>query len=752
MTERRIKLRTRFLGVAFTLLFFLLMFRLFYIQTVKADLWVENAQSQWERNDTLHPRRGTIYDRNGEVLAYTSKAYTVIAKLKPWDKSDEHYIQNSLETGQKLAPLLGMSAERIVKLIEDGREADRTQVELRPGGWKIDEDKAKQVLELNLPGVILYPETKRYYPNDAFASHVIGYTDLDGKAIMGIERLFNEELQGKEGSYKVLKDRKGFKLPDGIESFKPAQNGQNIYLTIDYQIQNYVEDALNKITQKYKTKGISVIVAEPNTGEILAMANRPQFNPNEYKNITNWTNFAISSTYEPGSTFKIVTLAAAIEEKLYRNDETYLSGTYRKIPGPPIRDHNGGKGWGTISFLRGVQESSNVLFAMLGYERLGKDKFYGYLEKFGFGQKTGIGLPGEADAALKDLNSLYPRDVASMTFGQGVVVTSIQQVAAVSAIANGGELLKPYIIKEIRDSQTGQVLQKHEKEVVRRVVSENTAKQVRDILETVVTDGTGRYYYLDGYHVAGKTGTAQVVGQDGSYLSNKYIYSFIGFAPKDNPEFLVYVVVDQPDIPDANFGGRDVASPIFKHVMQNSLQYKKVSPDVNKQPVTVSKAKELIVPRLVGQTPAVANQLLSEASLIGEVLGAGSKVVKQYPDSGQSIMPDSTVYLITDNLEEIQMPDFTGMTLREVLEFCNILGLRVEPSGNGYVTGQSIPPGTVTAQGETLNIQLKPNSVSEQDQLIETEEGYLEENDSQETEGEEPPIQEDDSSSTTFMN
>ncbi|RXT15000.1 PASTA domain-containing penicillin-binding protein [Ammoniphilus sp. CFH 90114] len=747
MTEKRIKLRTGFLGVFFTLLFFLLIFRLFYIQTVNADLWVQSAQAQWERNDILHPKRGTVFDRNGEVLAYTSKAYTVIAKLKPWDKSDENYIQNSLEAGQRLAPLLGMSTERLVKLIEDGREAGRAQVELRPGGWKIDEDKAKRILEQNIPGVILYPETKRYYPNDAFASHVIGYTDLDGKAIMGIEKLFNEELEGKEGSYTVLKDRKGFKLPDGIESFKPAQNGSNIYLTIDYQIQNYVEDALNKITQQYKTKGISVIVADPKTGEILAMANRPQFNPNQYKDITNWTNFAISNTFEPGSTFKIVTLAAAIEEKMYRNDEQYLSGTYRKIPGPPIRDHNAGKGWGTISFLRGVQESSNVLFAILGYERLGKDKFYDYLEKFGFGQQTGIGLPGEAAAPLKDKSRLYPRDVASMTFGQGVVVTSIQQVAAVSAIANGGELLRPYIIKEIRDSQNGQVLLKHEREVVRRVISENTAQQVRDILETVVTDGTGRYYYIDGYHVAGKTGTAQVV-QDGSYKVNKYIYSFIGFAPKDDPEFLVYVVVDQPEIPDANFGGRDVAAPIFKHVMQNSLQYKKVTPNISgEKPITVSKAKELSVPQLMGKTPAEAQAVLIDASLKGKVLGSGTKVTRQYPEAQHAIMPESTVYLITDQLDEIQMPDFTGMTLREVMEFCNILGLKVEPTGRGFVMTQSIPPGSVTAPGEQLKIQLKPNSSPEEEVVPEIEEAEAEE-----TTEENEPQQEENSNSPSFMN
>ncbi|WP_134700265.1 penicillin-binding protein [Ammoniphilus sp. YIM 78166] len=746
MTERRIKLRTMFLGGIFTFLFFLLMFRLFYIQTVNADLWVQSAQAQWERNDTLHPKRGTIYDRNGEVLAFTSKAYTVIAKLKPWDKSDTHYVTNALETAQKLAPILGMPVERVARLIEDSREAGRTQVELRPGGWKIDEDRAKLVLELNLPGIILYPESKRYYPNDAFASHVIGYTDLDGQAIMGIEKLFNEQLQGQEGSYKVLKDRKGFKLPDGMESFKPVQNGNNIYLTIDYQIQNYVEDALNKISQQYKSKGISVIVADPKTGEILAMANRPQFNPNQYQNITNWTNFAITSTYEPGSTFKIVTLAAAIEEGLYRNDETYLSGTYRKIPGPPIRDHNAGRGWGTISFQRGVQESSNVLFAILGYERLGKDKFYDYLEKFGFGQRTGIGLPGESAAVLKDKSRLYPRDVASMTFGQGVVVTSIQQVAAVSAIANGGELLKPYIIKEIRDSHTGQVLQKHDKEVVRRVVSEKTAQEVRDILETVVTDGTGKYYYLDGYHVAGKTGTAQVVGQDGNYRANRYIYSFIGFAPKDDPKFLVYVVVDQPEIPDANFGGRDVASPIFRHVMQNSLQYMKVSPDLNSTPVTVGKAKSLTVPHLIGQTPAAAKDLLKENSLKGKVLGTGSKIVKQYPAGRAGIMPESTVYLITDVLEEIPVPDFTGMTLREVLELCNFLGIKIDPKGRGYVVNQSILPETLYSPEATLILYLKPNSRTEEE--IEPEPDEAVEEGTEETP---QPVQEEPAESS-FLN
>lgn len=719
MTEKRIKLRTWFLGGAFTFLFFLLLIRLFWIQTVSADWLVQEAQSQWERSDTLHPKRGTIYDRNGELLAYTAKAYTVIAKLKPWDKTDKSYVINALETAQKLAPVLGMPAERIAKLIEDSRTANRSQVELRPGGWKINEDKAKQVLELNLQGIILYPETKRYYPNDAFASHVIGYTDLDGKSVMGIERVFNDKLVGKEGELRVLKDRRGFKLPGGMEDFKPAKNGNNVYLTIDYQIQNYVEDALNNITQKYNTKGISVIVADPNTGEILAMANRPHFSPNQYQKITNWTNYAISSTFEPGSTFKIVTLAAAIEEGEYRNEDTFISGTYRKIPGEPIRDHNNGRGWGRINYVRGVQESSNVLFAILGYERLGKDKFFSYLEKFGFGRPTGIGLPGEASAELKNKNQLYPRDVASMTFGQGVVVTAMQQVAAVSAIANGGELLQPTIVKEIRDSQTGEILENHDKKVVRRVVSEKTAKQVRDILETVVTDGTGRYFYLDGYHVAGKTGTAQVVGNNGKYKENKYIYSFIGFAPKDDPRFLVYVVVDQPDVPDSNFGGRDVAAPIFKHVMQNSLQYLKVSPDMDTKTVKIDKAESISIPDLSGKTPVMAEQLLKKNKLLVKVVGTGSKVVGQYPKPGEELLADGVVYVVTDSLTEDYLPDFTGQTLREVMEYSSMLGLKLEVEGKGYIVSQSIPPGTRVTKGQILKVQLNPQSQPPEEEHVE---------------------------------
>jgi penicillin-binding protein 2B len=717
MTKKRIRLRTLFIGLAFTGLFFLLSFRLLWLQTVDAPWLMGQAEAMWQRNEVLQPKRGAIYDRNGELLAKTAKAYTVIAKLKPWDSNDKSIVTDSLGTGQKLSSILSMPADQIAKLIDDGKKANRTQVELRPGGWKIDEDKAQKVMNLKIPGIFLSEDQKRYYPNDAFAPYVIGYLNLDGKAVMGTEKEYNDVLSGKPGYYKALKDRAGFSLPDGVESFKPAQDGNDVYLTIDSQIQNYVEDALNTYSNKYKANGMTVIVADPNTGDILAMGNRPHFNPNDYRSITRWSNFAVSSTFEPGSTFKIVTLSAAIQEGLYHNNETYMSGAYTKVPGAPIHDYNR-TGWGRISFLRGVQESSNVLFTILGYERLGKDKFYEYLDKFGFGQKTGIELPGEVAAQLKDKNSLYPRDFASMPWGQGVVVTAIQQVAAVCAVANGGELLKPHIVKEIRDAKTGQIIQEKGKEVVHRVISEDTSKQVRDILETVVSSGTGKPDYIAGYHVAGKTGTAQVVGDDGKYKENKYIFSFIGFAPKDHPKLVVYVVVDQPELDDPNAGGRDVVAPIFKQVMQNSLQYLKISPDSTQQAQQPAQAQQDPVkpmPDLSGKTVAEAQKALNKYKLTAVAVGNGSKVIKQYPESDKPIVPDKPVYLITSNqVEKSPLPDLTGLTLREVMEYAAIVGIKVDPIGDGFVVSQSIPPGTVVTKGQVLKVNLQPNVTQDQ--------------------------------------
>jgi penicillin-binding protein 2B len=710
--RKKINLRTLLMGGLFTLSFFALILRTFWIQYVDSAEIMAKAKDTWERSDAINPKRGDIVDRNGQLLAYHGKAYTVIARLKPYpnDQKNQNYVIDKEETAAKLAPILNMSQEKILERLSK----DLTQVELRPGGWKIPKEKAEKVKALNLPGIGLYEESRRYYPYGAFASHAIGYTNLEGEARMGIERMLDDQLKGEKGSFTFKTDRRGNQLPDGVESYKPAKDGNKVVLTIDHQIQNYIEDALNEATAKYKMEGVSVVVSDPHTGQILGMGNRPTFNPNSPTDIKSFFNPVIGANFEPGSTFKIATLAAAIEEKQFNPNATYMSGIYTKIKGQPIRDHNQGRGWGLITYKEGVKRSSNVAFVRLGYDMLGKEKLFSYLTKFGFGQKTGIDLPGEARGSFNPNRKYYPRDIASITFGQGVSVTAIQQVAAVGAIANGGKLMKPYIVKEIRDAKTDKVVQEHKPQMVRRVVSEETAKQTRDLLGAVVNEknGTGQPFALPGYQVAGKTGTAQVA-ENGRYVAGKYINSFIGFAPKDNPKLLIYVVVNQPHIDNPSAGGKIIAAPIFKSVMERSLHYLKLSPDkTDRKTVEVVTNESVVMPELGGETVESGKQLLAQAGLKGQVLGKGKTIVGQYPKATTPLTKGTPVYMLTSK-EGVQMPDLRGKTLREVMELASLLDMQVPIfKGEGYVVSQSIQPGTVIKKGDKLTVTLAPKSVT----------------------------------------
>ncbi|MGE5702330.1 MAG: peptidoglycan D,D-transpeptidase FtsI family protein [Clostridia bacterium] len=555
-SKRNANVRILLIGLIFLLVFSGLAGRLWWLQTVEAAWIMEKGNNQWEKEKILQPKRGSILDRNGEVFAYEGKAYTVNAVLKPRNAKEEklvgdNYVKDPFYTAQKLAPIIGAPVERLTKTlslegkfyVELGREAKKITEEQKDKILAIQYPKdvnGKVMTEENqLPGIFMTETTRRYYPNNSAASHTLGYITYDDKAEMGIELQFDKELKGEAGELQLLKDGAGYPLPDGETKYRPAKDGVNVVLTLDQQIQDYVEQALDKTVREFNPKNITVVVTDPNTGEVLAMANRPHFNPNTYWDITNFLNLAISYPFEPGSTFKIITLAAALEQGVFHPEEKYLSGSYRKLKGKPINDHNNGHGWGTITFLEGVQRSSNVAFVMLGYDRLKQELLTKYYNDFGIGKITGIDLPGEKKGIVDNVtNPRSQRDLAVTTFGQGVAVTAIQQAAAVGAVANGGELLKPRIVKELRDPHTGAVVKKYDREVVRRVVSKETAKQARDILETVVTGdhGTGQAFKLEGYHVAGKTGTAQKYDdKTGKILEGRYIVSFIGFAPKDNP-------------------------------------------------------------------------------------------------------------------------------------------------------------------------------------------------------------------------
>lgn len=565
---QRIGLRTLLLGLIFSLLFAGLLIRIFWLQAVDAAWLQEKATLVWNRNEIIRPVRGKIYDRHGEALAYDAPAYTVVATLS---KKDPNHIEDPKEVAEALSPVLDTSTDILYKQLNK----DAYQVELRQGGWKVDAEKAKAIEALELKGIHLMEETRRFYPNKELAAHLLGYVDLEGKAKMGLELSMDEWLRGKEGKNRFVKDARGIPLPNGELEYIPAEDGADVYLTIDRTIQSFVEQALDRAQREYRPKRMVAIVSDPNSGEILALSVRPGFDPNQYWKIENYSNYAISYPFEPGSTFKIITLAAAIEEGLFRPGEKYLSGTYR-VPGSriPVRDHNAGRGWGTITFLEGVQKSSNVLFAKLGVERLGKERLIRYIQQFGFTKKTGIELPGEVIGRVPPISEqIAPRDVAAISFGQAVSVTPIQQVAAVGAVANGGKVLPMTIVKQVK-KKDGTVVYEGPKSEGKQVISEETSRQVREILETVVSEGSGQAAYLEGYRVAGKTGTAQKFDEKtGRLIQGEYIASFIGFASADHPKVLVYVALDAPQ--EGHYGGT-VAAPVFQDIMRNTLHYLRV--------------------------------------------------------------------------------------------------------------------------------------------------------------------------------
>ncbi len=702
-TRKRMAMRSIIvIGGGFTLLFFLIFARLFYIQYVQADWLNAAAISQWEREEFVEPKRGTISDRNGQNLAYNGPSYNIVAILS---KKAPEFVIDPIGTAKQLAPILNMSTEKLIELMS---RTDRYQVELRPGGWKISEEKKKQIEELDLPGILWVQNTNRYYPNNNFASHTLGYVDKEGKAIMGLELFYDDILRGSEGKYRFIQDNKNNVLPQGIEDFQPAVDGSNVILTIDQRIQHFVEQALDASANTFNAKGLIALVVDPNTMEILAMASRPSFDPNNYSktDITSFNNLPISYPYEPGSTMKILTLAAAIEEGIWNPDETYMSGKYSSnVITPPIHDHNNGRGWGEISFLEGLERSSNVAVTILGYERLGREKLYEYYNRFGMEEKTGIDYPYEKVGKLPNVKTAPPRDIAVTTFGQGFSATAVRQVAAIAATINGGNLLQPQLVKEIRDPNTDEVLQVMEPQVLKKVISENTSMEVRNILESVVSSphGTGRGYAIEGYRIGGKTGTAQKVDGTSGYSEDKFIYSFVGFAPADKPELLVYIAVDEPDVSVASSSA--VVGQIFRDVMKNSLQYLQVEPELVDQEQIASISPTVIMPDLVSSYSNVAAQNAISMGLKPEVIGAGDSVIRQVPEAGTVIEEGSRIYLVTS--ENSIMPDFIGKSLREVIEFTSIMGIPLDANGSGYVVSQSIPAGSLIVEDAILGLRLE---------------------------------------------
>ncbi|MFS0861387.1 penicillin-binding protein [Fredinandcohnia sp. 179-A 10B2 NHS] len=707
------------ISVFFALLFFVLIGRFIQIQsTGKVDgvVLAAIAEEKYTKQREIEAVRGSIYDRNGKPIAEDTSSYTVVAILDEEltvDEDQPKHVVNPDETARKLAPLLKMDETELYEIIT----RDKKQVEFGSYGRDISQQLKLEIEALELPGIGFRRELKRHYPNGTFASHLVGYaqkvpnSEDDSKTetvgMLGIEKSMNDTLKETPGRMTFQSDKKGYKLPDAKEQIVPPDNGNDIYLTIDQTIQTFLEDAMNTAVKEYEPEKIIGIVANPKTGEILAMSTRPSFDPN-VRNIENFLNDAIAYPFEPGSTMKIFTLAAAIEEGVYDGNASYLSGSYAVGP-DIIRDHKRG-GWGTITYDDGVLKSSNVGFAKIAKEQLGTEKLLQYISRFGLDKPTGIDIAGEVE---NKINFKYEYDQVATAFGQASSVTPIQQIQAATAIANGGKMMKPYVIDKIVDPDTGEIIEDHKSKISGEPISADTASKVLNLLERVVTEGTGKPYNLEGYQVAGKTGTAEIF-ENGGYLygGGNYFYSFMGIAPKDNPKLIVYIAVKKPKLNEVEIGS-DPVSLIFNHVMKNSLQYLNIQPIEEKTESNPNIDNELDVDSYIDKSVDVAKKTLEEKHHKGVIVGNGKKIVNQSPRQGEKILPGEQFILLTDN--EATLPDVVGWSLRDVMRLGDLLGITVSYEGSGYVVEQNLPPGSILKKGDTVKVTLEPPNTKKQE-------------------------------------
>ncbi|GGN96512.1 PASTA domain-containing penicillin-binding protein [Saccharibacillus kuerlensis] len=731
MLTKRVKLRTLLIGGGITLFFLVLIGRIFFLQVVQAEFWHAEAVEQWSASKVLKAERGAITDRNGKELAVDSPAYSVVV---------EPNIINQRGTADDVVKILheklGVSEEKLRELVVRKYEKDSPKgtykkgdysvwVEVRPQGWKIDGDLKKEI-ESSIAavrqakglskktdiGIVFDDQIKRFYPQHTLAANVLGFVDNEGNPKYGIESYFEDELKGIDGKISYQRDAKGVELPNASSEVVPPKDGTSFQLTLDSTIQHYAEQAAQKAYEKYQPKSVSIIAADPNTMDILAMVNMPTFDPNSYseaEKLEDFNNLSVMGQYEPGSTFKIVTLSAAVQEGKFNPNETYSSGVIR-VGGRNI--HDVGRSWGVISYLDGVKHSSNVAFVKLGLEKIGTKKLTEYIGKFGFGEKTGIQLPGELDGKMNVTENSPLGDQASITFGHNVSVTPIQQIVAISAVANGGKLLEPHIVKSKSNPQTGEVTKMNEVKKIRDVITPETAKIVSGYLEQVVSDriiGTGRNAYIPGYRVAGKTGTAEKAGVakagGSAYDKNRSAVSFIGYAPADDPKVAVFVMLDEPNDPNASGGA--IAAPIAKEILGQTLEYmgvpKKFSDTEIQSESENSETGDLLLkvtaPNLLKMKLEDAKSKLLEEGIAYEQVGAGTSVIEQYPAAGSAMYAGQKIYLLTEDKDEMNVPDLTGLSLRDAVDILALLDVSISTKGSGYVASQKL---TQDAEGNRI--------------------------------------------------
>ena len=624
--------RIRFFFLLIFCLLFIIICRVFYIQVFSYDKLSSLAESLWSRKLPIGADRGEIYDRNGRVLATNLTTTSLV--LIP------NQIKNPEEVAKKLSEILNSDYDDMLAHVTKKTSIER----VHPEGRQLSYDIASKIEELHFDGVYLVKESKRYYPYGTVLSHVLGYVGIDNQGLSGLELTYDKYLTGENGAIKYFSDGKGNRL-ELSEVYEEPQNGVNLTLTIDLDLQLAAERELDNAVMKYNPEHAIALAMDPNTGEVLAMASRPNFDSNNYQDYDTTTinrNLPIWMTYEPGSTFKIMTLASSLEEKTVNLfEDTYYDSGSVSIDGATIHCWKSG-GHGAQTYLNVVENSCNPGFVSLG-NKLGVDKLMSYINKFGFGEKTGIDLNGESSGILFNPSRMGPVELATTSFGQGISVTPIQQVTAVSAVINNGYLYQPYIVKSLEEPETKSIVKLNEPVLRRRVISEESSKLARFALESVVANGSGRNAYIENYRVGGKTGTAQKV-EDGHYLDGNYILSFVGFMPADDPKIVVYVAIDNPK-GVTQYGGV-VAAPIAKSILETAISVLNIesSDEVMPREYNWNDTKYYKIPDVVGQTKEEAKKSLQGFQI--EYSGEGEHVLYQSPSGNSYVKENGTVSLM----------------------------------------------------------------------------------------------------------
>ncbi len=634
MFFKKIDERIKITFLVMLILFIFIILRVFYIQVFDYKKLNEYASDLWSRDLPIEANRGLILDRNGVVLAdnlTTTSLVLIPNQIKEKEKATE-----------ELAKILNVSYDEMQKHVYKKTSIER----VHPEGRRLSYDIAEKISNLKLDGVYLVKEAKRYYPYGNLLSHSLGYVGIDNQGLSGLELEYDEYLTGKSGAIKYFSDAKGNKL-NVSDVYVEPQDGMNLYLTIDINIQKSIERELDNIVDMFSPDMALAVVMNPKTGEILGMGSRPDYNPNTYQKYSQDVlsrNLPVWSSYEPGSTFKIITMATSVEEKIIdiENDHFYDSGSVN-VDGSVLKCWKAG-GHGDQTFLQVLQNSCNPGFVKLG-QMLGKERLFFYIKKFGFGEKTGVDLNGEGQGILFPLERVGNVELSTTAFGQGVSVTPIQQVTAVSAVVNGGYLYKPYIVKSIAEKETNSIIQETSKTLVRKVISSETSTIMRHALESVVAKGGGKAAYIEGYRIGGKTGTAQKV-KDGRYMVGNYIMSFMSVVPSNDPEAVFYLAIDNPK--NTALLSSYTTTPIARRILLDIIDALDIKPQEEGMEKDLEWTDKIMyqVPNVVGKSVKDAKKLLSNFTI--EYSGTGETVISQSPAANTKLEDRGTVRLLLE--------------------------------------------------------------------------------------------------------